>query len=118
MIKKIKLINFFIIIILTILFIIEQSYGFELSSLEGGTPLGQGQTSLEKFFGNIINIIGIIASVISVIVLVVLGIKYMIGSVEERAEYKRTLIPYLIGAIFVFSGSTITMIIYNIAKSI
>lgn len=53
--------------------------------------------------GNIIiGFLQIIGSVLSVIVLSILGIKYMIGSAEEKAEYKKSMIPYVIGAIMVF----------------
>lgn len=38
----------------------------------------------------------------------------MVGSIEERAEYKKTLFPYLIGAILLFSGTLLPQIIYNI----
>ncbi|MEI3401230.1 MAG: hypothetical protein V8R51_02250 [Clostridia bacterium] len=40
--------------------------------------------------------------VLSVVILIILGIKYMMGSAEEKAEYKKTMIPYLIGAVSVF----------------
>ena len=39
----------------------------------------------------------------------------MIGSVDERAEYKKTLLPYVIGAGLVFAASSIAQIVYNIA---
>ena len=51
-------------------------------------------------------------------VLVVLGIKYMIGSAEEKAEYKKTMIPYIIGAILVFAASAIASIVMGISKNI
>ena len=66
---------------------------------------------------NIIKVISTAASILSVIVLVILGINYMMGSVDERAEYKKTLLPYIIGAAFVFAASTIASIIYSIAIS-
>ena len=50
------------------------------------------------------NTIGII---LSVIILAILGIKYILGSVEEKAEYKNDIIPYLIGAALLFGISTI-----------
>ena len=53
---------------------------------------------------------------VSVIVLLVLGIKYMIGSAEEKAEYKKTMIPYLVGAVLVFGASAIAQVVYSIAK--
>ena len=45
----------------------------------------------------------------------ILGIKYMIGSVEEKAEYKKTMMPYIIGTTILFAASTIVSIIYNVA---
>ena len=45
--------------------------------------------------------------------LVVIGIKYMMGSAEEKAEYKKTLMPYIIGAALVFAASAIAGIIYG-----
>ena len=61
----------------------------------------------------IIQIISVIGSIASVIVLVVIGIKYMMGSAEEKAEYKKTLMPYIIGAALVFAASAIAGIIYG-----
>ena len=55
------------------------------------------------------------ASVLAVIILIILGIKYMMGSAEEKAEYKKTLLPYFIGALFVFGAGAITTVIFNMA---
>ena len=57
--------------------------------------------------GIIINVIRTIGIIISCITLLILGIKYMIGTVEEKADYKKTMIPYLIGVVILFSVSTI-----------
>ena len=51
---------------------------------------------------------------VSVIVLAIIGVKYMVGSVEEKADYKANMIPYLIGVFFIASASTIPNIIYNL----
>ena len=48
-----------------------------------------------------------------VVMLLVLGIKYILGSVEEKAEYKQTMWPYVIGAVLIFSGAAVTDIIYK-----
>lgn len=74
----------------------------------------QYKTIVQKILGYI-NAIGV---VISVIVLIVLGLKYLLGSVEEKAEYKKTMIGYLIGALMLFSTTTIANILYNIGLSI
>ena len=52
---------------------------------------------LEKV-NTIVSVIETVGVISSVIILIVIGIKYMLGSVEERADYKKTMIPYLIGA--------------------
>lgn len=66
----------------------------------------------------IITIISTIGSIISVIVLVVLGIKYMMGSAEEKAEYKKTLLPYIIGAGLVFAASAIAGVIFGFTQGL
>lgn len=53
---------------------------------------------------------------ISVIVLIVIGIKFMVGSVEEKAEYKESMKPYIIGVVFLALCTTIPNIIYKFVK--
>ena len=65
-----------------------------------------------------IKVVTTIGMVASVVVLVVLGIKYMLGSAEEKAEYKKTLLPYVIGAVLVFAAATIASMVFQFASSI
>lgn len=46
--------------------------------------------------------------------LTLLGFRYMLGSASEKAEYKETFGPFIVGAIFMFSVSSILRIIANI----
>lgn len=55
--------------------------------------------------------------VLSVVMLIIIGIKYMLGSIEEKATYKKTLLPYLIGAVLLFTGSLIPEIIYQVTQN-
>lgn len=73
---------------------------------------------ITKFGNSAVRIVTTIGMVASVIVLVVLGIKYMIGSAEEKAEYKKTLLPYVIGAVLIFAASTIASMVFQFASSI
>lgn len=66
---------------------------------------------------NIIGAIVTVGVIISAITLGVLGVKYMIGSVEEKAEYKKSMIPYIIGAVLLFACSTVVSIIANIVQN-
>ena len=63
----------------------------------------------------IIGALKAIGTIIAVAILIVLGIKYMMGSAEEKAEYKKTMIPYLIGAVLIFAAPYIASAIYSFA---
>lgn len=73
-------------------------------------------TEIQNYGGKILSVVTTAGIVLSVIILAVLGIKYMLGSAEEKAEYKKTLMPYLIGAALIFGASTIATIVYNFVK--
>ena len=73
-------------------------------------------SSSVKLANKIIGGLQAVGSIISIASLVLIGIKYMLGSAEEKAEYKKTMIPYLVGAILVFSASNIAGFVYKFAK--
>ena len=75
-------------------------------------------TETINFANNIIGLFQALGSIVSVLALVLIGIKYMMGSVEEKAEYKQTMIYYIIGAILVFAISNISAVIYDFAQTL
>lgn len=68
---------------------------------------------LKSVGGKIVGIIQIVGTVISVGMLTIIGIKYVLGSAEEKASYKKTLIPYIVGAILLFGATNLTQAIYE-----
>ena len=78
---------------------------------------GDGEEALSEKTGVILGIINVIGVLTSVITLICLGIRYMFGSVEEKADYKKTFGMYLIGAFLVFSITTIPNILYQMSSS-
>ena len=81
--------------------------------LNGLNGNGNVQTNdLTKVGNNIVTIIQVVGIVIAVIVLLVIGIKYMMGSASEKAEYKKTMIPYIVGAVLIFAGTSLVRVIY------
>ena len=66
--------------------------------------------------GQVVGIISVIGMIASVAILMVLGIKYMMGSAEEKAEYKKTLLPYVIGAVLLFAAAGIAQGLYTTFK--
>lgn len=73
---------------------------------------------LTKVGNNIVAIIQVVGIVIAVIVLLVIGIKYMMGSASEKAEYKKTMIPYIVGAVLIFAGTSLVRVIYSLSTSV
>lgn len=80
--------------------------------------VSQNSDKIMDIGNSIIGVLQIVGSIISVIVLVILGIKYMVGSAEERAEYKKSMMPYLIGAVMVFAITNLLGIVSAIAKEL
>ncbi len=72
-----------------------------------------GSETISSAAGKIMGIIKNVAIVIAVIALMIIGIKYMMGSVEEKAEYKKTLIPLAIGIVVVAGAATIVSWLMN-----
>ena len=60
----------------------------------------------------IIKVVGMFAAVIAIMFV---GVKYMMGSAEEKAEYKKSFIPLIIGIVVVFGATYIAQLIFSIA---
>lgn len=70
-------------------------------------------TKVTNIGGKIINIIQVVGIVAAIAVVLIIGIKYMTGSVEQKAEYKKVMIPYIIGAVLLVAGTSIVKVIFN-----
>lgn len=113
--QKSRVFKIIIIFIAVIIFVVNISNAMSVDNLKGSfTNTGDVETIGNK----IITIVSTIGSILSVVVIIILGIKYMLGSVSEKAEYKKTLMPYLIGAAIIFAASNIANIIYKLAIKI
>ena len=108
-IKVLALLLIFILIIGNIAVV----NAFSVDDVKGKDLDSSDQASIDKVGQGVIKVVSTIGSIASVVVLIALGIKYMIGSTEEKAQYKKSLLPYVVGAILVFGASTLASIIYN-----
>jgi len=81
--------------------------------IQPGTAANTGD--LQKKAGNILATIRNIAAIISVILIAILGIKFMMGSTEEKAEYKKSFIPLVVGMVVVLAATTIAQFIWSMA---
>lgn len=72
--------------------------------------------SLNSKAGKILAYIRNIAVIAGVIIITILGVKYMTGSLEEKAEYKKSFIPLIVGIIVIMAATAIATTIFSIAS--
>lgn len=117
--KKLMKVFSVLMIVMTIVFAASTVFAatsFSPSEWDNQTGGKIGDTDVKAWIASIMNIVAIVGSGIAVIALIILGIKYMMGSVEEKAEYKKTMMPYVIGALMVFGASAIVGFISGVIK--
>lgn len=68
--------------------------------------------------GTIITVIRVIGIAVTVICLIIIGIKYMTGTIQEKADYKKSMIPYLIGVFIFFTLSQILPVIIDLVSDL
>lgn len=88
------------------------------NDFEPSSPNGSDINITIEKSNNIISIIQIVGIIVLVISLIILGLKYMIGSIEERAEYKKTMLPYLIGVTIFFSVTQLLAILASLVENL
>lgn len=91
---------------------------FALTPSEITADANTNTTGISKVGKQVVGVLQAVGIVLSVVVLIVIGLKYMIGSAEEKAEYKKTLMPYVAGALLIFAASALANVIYNFFSNI
>lgn len=117
--KKIAKIISIFFLIFTILGIINTVSALGLDAVTGMpglyTTTGNNDQSGAVKMGNfIVSIVRYVGQGIAVVTLIIIGIRYIFASVEQKAEYKKSMLPYVIGAILLFAGASVTNWIYEI----
>lgn len=70
-------------------------------------------TNIKSIAGSILGWVRNIAAILSVVLIAILGVKFMLGSTEERADYKKSFMPLVIGLFVVLAASTIASWIWG-----
>ena len=118
--KQVKVISIVLVIMMAIMAVSNvvlaaPDLSSDIKNMANGT--GNKPQEVLDLGKTIVTIMQTVGIVVAVVVLLILGIKYMMGSAEEKAEYKKTMIPYLVGAVLIFASTTIVNVVYNIANS-
>lgn len=67
-------------------------------------------------FGSVIGVVQMVGTVVAVGASIYLGIKYIMSSVEEKADIKKKAIPFVIGVVVFYGATGILQLIANVAK--
>ncbi len=118
--KTIKIISAILIaLIVTFSFTTMVSAANETEVGGPGTYTGikpNNTSDIDKLGNQVIGVLQVLGSITAVVVLMILGFKYMMGSAEDKADYKKSMIPYLVGAVCIFLAPFIAGAIYSFVK--
>lgn len=115
-------VHFFITIIIIIILmcipnlVLSADYTINLdTNVQGKTPTGNTTSALvNRYIGRFSSFLYWTAIIASTIVVAILGVKYMVGSVEERSEYKKSMLPLVFGIAIAMCGSMFANLLYKI----
>ncbi len=105
-----KILNIIIIFIL-LLSICNIVLADDITHSMSGIHEGELPSELRNMASVILGIIQFVGYGICVITITILGIKYVVGGVSEKAEYKKTMAPIVIGMVILFLASTVIGIV-------
>ena len=109
-----KKILFFVMLIVLIIGISSVSF----AGLVTVTPNVKPSQDIVKVSSILIGAIQVIAVAIAIVMLVVLAIKYMTAAPGEKAEVKKGMTIYIIGALILFAGSGILGLIQSFGNDV
>ncbi len=112
--KYFKIISLSIFILIFSLFQVKQTMAMDKIFSEGqnfiqaGSSLEDGdyvnEESLKSSSDNIYNTFLIVGIILMAVIGMILGIKFVTSGVEEKAQVKETLIPYVIGCVVILGA--------------
>lgn len=98
------------VLIMIMLFNITSVYASSLASNYQGTS-SEADNGIKSIIGMVLSGIRIICLAGAVSLLMWMGVKYMLASASERADLKKNLIQYAIGAVIMFASSGLLSIL-------
>ena len=69
--------------------------------------------SVKSITGSIITITKVICAGVAVAMLSILGIKYMMGSAEEKSGYQKSFVPLIVGIVVVAAATQIATMVFS-----
>lgn len=77
----------------------------------------ESSDTVNRRVGKVLGAIRNFGIIVSVISFMIIGVKTMVGSINDKAEYIESLPSHIIGVFILLACTTIPSIIYNIASN-
>ena len=106
-----------IVVGILIILLFGYNVAFATSGLTDGVEI-KPQNQFGDVGNSIFGIVRVVGIICSVAALMLIGIKYMLASAEEKAEYKKTFFVFGVGILLVFGVTYFAEILYNWITSV
>ena len=117
--KTIKIIATLLLAVLLVATVSQISLATYTGIIDDVDKAGEGVATevdgVKDLAGRVIKIIRNVAAIAAIVIISILGIKYMMGSTQEKADYKKSFIPLIVGIIVVFGAAQIASMIFSVA---
>ncbi len=111
---SVKKIQKIVAVLMTTIMLISMINVISLATTPSGITAGNvTTTAIDNAGKQVVGVLQAVGVILSVVMLTVIGIKYLMGSAEEKADYKKSLMPYVVGAALVFTASIFAQAIYE-----
>ena len=78
----------------------------------------KASTSAKKIVGSLIDVFQVVGVGVAIIMLVMLAIKYLSAAPNEKAEIKKSVSIYVLGAVLLFAASGVLEIVQQFAANV
>lgn len=88
-----------------------------ISNIEQATEKAESTVDTSKFVstaGKIIVLLRNFSIIAGVILIIVLGVKYMMGSVEQKSDYQKSFVPLIVGIVLVIGATSIASFLFSL----
>lgn len=83
-----------------------------------GSTDGINETKMKEGSSLLYNVLLTIGICVAIIIGAILGIQFMVGSVEQKAKVKDSLIPFVVGCVIIFGAFGIWRMVLKIGATI
>lgn len=81
-------------------------------------PNGVDSNTVTKYTNRLASALTVAGIVVAVLCLMIVGLKFIMGSATEKAEYKKTLVPIVIGIAMIALITSIVAGLYSVGNSL